>query len=128
MTEQPKKNVLIYEDDQEILVLCRIILTKNGYSVETLPRCTDVINDVKRIDPDLILMDLWIPEIGGEKAVSLIKENPDTRHIPVVLFSANADVKEISEKINADGYLEKPFDIQTFISTIEQHIAPGPRT
>ena len=116
------KCILIYEDDQEILFLCKKLLSNNQYRVETLSRCENVIADIDRIKPSLILMDLWIPEIGGEKAIALIKENPATRHIPVLLFSANAEIKEICKKINADGYIEKPFDIHTLKTTIQQNI------
>lgn len=116
------KCILIYEDDPEILLLCKTILIKNQYRVETLSRCENVMADIELLKPDLILMDLWIPEIGGEKAIALIKENLATSHIPVLLFSANADIKEICKKINAQGYIEKPFDIQTLKATIAANI------
>ena len=116
------KCILIYEDDQEIVLLCKTILIKNHYRVESLSRCENVLGDLEKIKPDLILMDLWIPEIGGEKAIIKIKENPTSHQIPVILFSANSDIQEICKKINADGYIQKPFDIQTFLDTIKQHI------
>ena len=116
------KCILIYEDDQEIVLLCKTILIKNHYQVESLSSCENVLSDLEKIKPDLILMDLWIPEIGGEKAIIKIKENPTSQQIPVVLFSANSDIEEICKKINADGYIQKPFDIQTFLDTIKQHI------
>lgn len=116
------KCILIYEDDLEILFLCKKLLVKDNYRVETLTRCENVIKDIESIKPDLILMDLWIPEIGGEKAVMLIKKNPATRHIPVLLFSANAKIKEIAETTNADGYIEKPFDIIAFKEIIAKNI------
>jgi CheY-like chemotaxis protein len=116
------KCILIYEDDPEILLLCKTILLKSQFRVATLSRCENVIGDIEMLKPDLILMDLWIPEIGGEKAISIIKENPATTHIPVLVFSANADIKEICKKINADGCIAKPFDIHTFKETIEQNI------
>ena len=116
------KCILIYEDDQEILFLCKILLARDNYHVETLTRCENVIADIARIKPDLILMDLWIPEIGGEKAVYLIKQNPAISHIPVLLFSANAKINEISKKIKADGFISKPFDINIFTKTIEQNL------
>ncbi len=116
------KCILIYEDDPEILFLCKKLLSKNQYRVETLSRCENVIEDIHRMKPNLILMDLWIPDIGGENAVAMIKENPATRHIPILLFSANAEIKEICKKINADGYIEKPFDIYTFKQTIEENL------
>lgn len=117
-----KKCILIYEDDQEILFLCKTLLAKNHYRVEALSRCENVISDITNIKPNLILMDLWIPEIGGEKAIFLIKENPTTRHIPVLLFSANAEIKEIALRTGANGYIEKPFDIHTFTKTISQNL------
>ena len=96
------KTILIYDDDREILFLCKAILQKHKYTVETLSRCEEVINDINRVQPHFILMDLWIPEIGGEKAVALAKQNDATKHVPIFLFSANADIKEIYKKVNAE--------------------------
>jgi DNA-binding NtrC family response regulator len=116
------KKILIYDDDVEILLLCKAILSKHNYQVETLCNCEDIIKDVQSISPNIILMDLWIPSIGGEKAVEILKKNKSTSHIPVLLFSANADIKEISLRINAEGYIEKPFTLNVLIQTIEKHI------
>lgn len=116
------KSVLIYDDDAEILLLCKVILARNNYRVETLSYCNNVINDIALHKPDLILMDLWIPEIGGEKAISIVKANNDTRHIPILIFSANAEIKQICDKVKADGYIEKPFDVPHFIETIKKNI------
>jgi len=118
-----EKCILLYEDDQEIQGLCKRLLTKSGYRVEAMSACQNVINDIAAFQPDLILMDLWIPEIGGEKAVTLIKQNHDTKHIPVLLFSANAGIKEICERVSANGFIEKPFDLIAFKATIEKHIS-----
>jgi two-component system cell cycle response regulator DivK len=117
-----KKKILIYDDDAEILFLCKTILQKYDYTVETLSKCEDVINDINRLNPSFILMDLWIPEIGGEKAVRIIKENGQTKHIPVFLFSANTDIKEICKKVDANGYIEKPFDLKAFIGIIQSYM------
>ena len=117
-----KKCVLIYDDNESILFLCKAILAKSDYRVETMLRCENVIMDVGRIKPDIILMDLWIPEIGGELSIKMLKENPDTKHIPVIIFSANSELKEICKRINADGFLEKPFEIALMKETVEKHI------
>ena len=116
------KCILIYEDSQEILFLCKMILSKMNYRIETMSKCDNVIKDIAVFKPDFILMDLWIPKIGGEKAVVLIKENPATRHIPVFLFSANDKIEEICKKSKADGYIKKPFDVVAFKETIAQNI------
>lgn len=117
-----KKCVLIYDDDQEILTVCKAILDAEDYRVETLANCENILNDIHEIQPDIILMDLWIPRIGGENAIKLMHENEAARDIPVILFSANDEIEKISKRIDATGYLRKPFDISTFKETIEQNI------
>jgi DNA-binding response OmpR family regulator len=115
-----KKNILIYDDDDEISLLCKAILTRSDFVVETLSICENVLSDIETFKPDLILMDLWIPLIGGEKAIEIIKNNEATKNIPVLIFSANADIKVICKKVNADGYVEKPFAISKFMETIKK--------
>ena len=117
-----KKCVLIYDDDLEILFLCKAILSKSSYRIETLSCCENVLEDIARIKPDIILMDLWIPEIGGEKAIEIVKTNTATKHIPVLIFSANAEIAAICKKVNANGFIEKPFDISGFNEAIQQNI------
>jgi CheY-like chemotaxis protein len=117
-----EKCVIVYEDDQEISTLCKRILEKPGRRIEIKRLCDDVIADIEQLKPDIILMDLWIPEMGGEKAVAVMKSNPATRNIPVILFSANSELAKISRKVNADGYLEKPFNISDLRAIIEEHI------
>ena len=96
-----KKCVLIYDDDLEILEVCRAILGQT-YRIETRVNCDNVMEDVSIIKPDVILMDLWIPKIGGESAISLLKTDPSPVKIPVILFSANDDTEKISRRISAD--------------------------
>jgi CheY-like chemotaxis protein len=117
-----RKCILIYDDDIEILMVCRAILESTSYHVETLTNCENIIEDIGSIHPDVILMDLWIPKIGGENAIRLMREDESTRHIPVILFSANDEIEKISNRITADGYLRKPFEISAFLETIEKQI------
>ncbi len=117
-----KKTILIYDDDPEILLLCKAILSRFDYTPETLIKCDNIVNDIQSFKPDLILMDLWIPVIGGEKAIAIMKQNEESKHIPVLIFSANVDIKDISQKVGADGYIEKPFTVNSFIETIQKHI------
>ena len=116
-----KKNILIYDDDEEILLLCKAILSKYDFVVDTLSKCENVLSDIQTFKPDVILVDLWIPLIGGEKAIEIIKKNEATKNIPVLIFSANADIKEIYKEVNAEGYVEKTFAISNFIETIKRY-------
>lgn len=115
--------VLIYDDDVEILKVCKVILESQDYRVEVLSNCENIIDDIDAIKPDIILMDLWIPQTGGENAIWMMHENPRTKHIPVILFSANDEIEKISKRINADGFLKKPFDILTLRQIIKDFLA-----
>ncbi len=106
-----QKTVLIFDDDVNILELCSIILIEAGYKVEISETSHDIIEKVSAIKPDVILMDNWIPEIGGIKATQLIKQHQEYKHIPVIYFSANNDIHILAQKAGADSYLSKPFDL-----------------
>ena len=114
--------VLIYDDDIEILKVCKVILESQNYRVEVVSTCENILNDIDGMKPDIILMDLWIPEIGGENAIRIMHQNPQTSHIPVILFSANDEIEKISKRINANGFLKKPFDILMLRQTIKNFL------
>ena len=120
-----KKCVLIYDDDHDILSVCKIILSQHNYRVETMTLNTDIIDDIARLKPDVILMDLWIPELGGEMAVDLVKNNKAAQHIPIILFSASTEIDEISKRTRADGFLKKPFEIITMLNVLKAKISEG---
>lgn len=117
-----QKCILVYDDDVEISTLCRLILQKLNYKVETRFTCDSVIADIKTIKPDMVLMDLWIPKNGGEEAVREIRADPSSKDIPILLFTANDEVEEISKKLTTQGYIRKPFDIPALKETIEKWI------
>ena len=117
-----KKCILIYDDSQDILLLCKAILEATNYQIETMLQCENIIADIDLIKPDLILMDLWIPKIGGENAVRLVKSDPVAGHIPIILFSADSEIEKITLKVKANGYLKKPFDINTLKEIIKNHL------
>lgn len=117
-----KNKILIYDDDEEILLLCKVILSKYNYKAETLSRCENILSDIEKHNPGLVLMDLWIPDIGGEKAVAIAKNDKNVK-VPILIFSANADIEDISKKVNADGFIEKPFTVKTLIETIQKHLS-----
>lgn len=103
--------VLIFDDDADILELCALVLQTRGFETATETDCRNVIKRIREVAPDVILMDNWIPDMGGIAATQLIKSNETTAHIPVVFFSANSNVESYSKDANADYYLKKPFDI-----------------
>ncbi len=106
-----RKKVLIYDDDTDLLEVCSLILQSRNFDVITKDKCTTILNDLEQHQPDVILMDNWIPDIGGVKATRMIKDSGEFKHIPVIFFSANNDVGEMASNAGAEYSLQKPFDI-----------------
>ncbi len=112
MEKEIKKRVLICDDDKDILFICSYIFEKQGIEVITRTHCNDIIETVKDVKPDVILMDNWIPDSGGIAASRSIKEHMELNHIPIVYFSANNDIQALAIEAGADAYLAKPFDLE----------------
>ena len=116
------KKILIFDDDQDILNICTIILKNKGFDVSTSTSCNDLFEKILESAPDVIVMDNKIPEIGGVQAIRLIKMDGRTNSIPVILFSANTHVAELTREAGADIYLQKPFNIEEFEDLLESTI------
>mgnify|MGYP000158761036 CR=1 FL=1 len=119
------KRILVCDDDPDIVEVTKIILEMEGFEVEALDFLRsdhDLLRVVNLQQPDLVLMDLRIPNIGGVRATEVIKQHASTTAIPVILFSANHTIMEISQRIGADGVVRKPFDIKEIMSVIRELI------
>lgn len=105
------KKVFIFDDNKDILELCTLILEGAGYETKTSSTSNDIIEQVAGYQPDVILMDNWLPDVGGIEATQELKRHPVYKDIPVIYFSANNDIKALAETAGAESYLAKPFDI-----------------
>lgn len=112
------KKVFIFDDNTDILELCTLILEGAGYETKTSPTSNDIIDQVAAYEPDLILMDNWLPDVGGIVATQELKRHPQYKNIPVIYFSANNDIKTLATTAGADSYLSKPFDIDELEQTV----------
>ena len=114
-----KKSILILDDDKDILFVCAYLLEEMGWDVHMRTHCNDVLELVKKLKPAIILMDNWIPGMGGIVATQTLKADKELRSIPIIFFSANSDIKNLSIEAGADMYLSKPFDIEVFEKVIK---------
>ena len=105
------KKVFIFDDNKDILELCTLILEGAGYETKTSSTSNHIIDQVASYQPDVILMDNWLPDVGGIEATQELKRHPQYKDIPVIYFSANNDIKSLAETAGAESYLAKPFDI-----------------
>lgn len=116
------KKIFIFDDNADILELCTLILNEAGYEIKTSASSNDIVDQVQAYMPDIILMDNWLPDIGGIEATQTLKSHPELKHIPVIYFSANNDVSTLAQKAGADNYLSKPFDIEALEEIVESYI------
>ncbi|MCX8523886.1 response regulator [Chryseobacterium formosus] len=114
------KKILIFDDDRSILEVFTIIFAENGYDVEISETSHDIIERVEVFKPDLILMDNWIPEIGGIEALKLLRNHQDFKNIPVIYVSANSDIVSLAKKAQANDYIAKPFDLTELETKVEK--------
>jgi DNA-binding response OmpR family regulator len=117
-----KKKVLIIEDDRDTLDLLNYIAEDLNLLVIASGFISNVF-DVEALLPDLILLDHQVHGKLGSDFCLEIKANPLTKHIIVVMLSAHNNIAIISEKCCANGYLEKPFNLNELIALIEKFVA-----
>lgn len=117
-----KKRVLVADDDPSILDVIYIMLTEvGGYEVTTTANGESLLNMSGEL-PDLILLDLWMSGMDGTQICKALKANEETKSIPIIIFSANRDIKNIAESVGADGFVAKPFQMDELLEKIKNCI------
>ncbi|MEJ5048756.1 response regulator [Chryseobacterium culicis] len=117
-----KKKILIFDDDTAILEVITIIFEENGYEVRISETSHDILEKVADYQPDVILMDNWIPKIGGVEATKLLKSTEEFKHIPVIYVTANNDIVALASEASADDYVSKPFNLDDLEAMVAKHI------
>lgn len=124
MVDETKKKILVVEDNPMNQILAREILTANGYDVVEANTGSDAIKKVMAERPDIILMDLNLPEMDGITATKILKSDDNYRDITIIALTASAMKGEV-ERILAegfDGYISKPIEVKKFIKDISSYI------
>lgn len=111
MDKASTKKIVIFDDDEDILSICSYVLEEQGWEVHAFTDCNNVTEKVSAIQPDVILMDNWIPDAGGIVATQTLKNDNRLKNIPVIYFSANSDIQLLASNAGAESYLAKPFDL-----------------
>jgi CheY-like chemotaxis protein len=114
--------VLVVDDDEVIRQLIAVNLTLEGFDVATAVDGQDCLDKVTAIDPDVITLDIMMPRLDGWMTASLLRRNPQTSTIKVVLITARAqeDDKVRGRQIGVDAYLTKPFDPSEMIRVVRE--------
>ena len=123
MEEKAVKRILCIEDDPEMIDLIRLILGRRGFEVLGAAGGTAGIKVVREQLPDLVLLDLMMPDMDGWEVYQQMKANESTRNIPVIVVTAKA--QNIDKVLGlhiakVDDYISKPFSPQELMNSVEK--------
>ena len=123
-TEAVAKTILVVDDERHIRHLLRQELEGVGYRVQTAEDGMDALNQIKRVPPDLIILDVMMPNIDGFDLAAVLKNNPATMGIPTIVLSIVQN-EERGYRLGVDRYLTKPIDIDVLLQDINVLLAQG---
>lgn len=114
--------ILVVDDDEKALRVIEALLTPHGYEVITAQDGGEAITTMTSTKPDLVLMDVFMPNMDGYTALGAIKKDIATREVPVVMVTAIDQQlnKILAEKLGAAGYVTKPFKSPELLDIIDR--------
>lgn len=121
----PKKRIFVVDDQEEVLSLLNDSLTGYGFEVMGCKEPKKVVSSVRSFKPDLILLDLLMPDLGGFEICEILNSDPNTHGIPIIIISGFGDLGDIKKayKLGVVGYFVKPFALNDLSKEISKVIA-----
>jgi two-component system alkaline phosphatase synthesis response regulator PhoP len=115
------KKILIVEDEKEILDLVKLYLEKEGYRTRTAVSGLDGLKQVKTEQPDLVILDLMLPELDGLEVCKRLRADSQTAMIPIIMLTAKAGEADtiIGLELGADDYVTKPFSPKALVARVK---------
>lgn len=115
------KQVLVVDDEEDILELVRFNLSKEGYRVTCATTGEAAIENIRADQPDLMVLDLMLPGMDGLEVTRFLKNDPETRNIPIVMLTAKTEESDVVTglEMGADDYVTKPFSPRILTARIK---------
>jgi two-component system response regulator VicR len=126
--EQQAKKIVYVEDELEMIDLVKLILSRKGYEVIGAAGGREGLDTIREVVPDLVLLDLMMPDIEGWDVYQQIRADETTKHIPVIVVTAKAqNIDKVLglhiAKVN--DYISKPFSPQDLVASVERVLNEG---
>jgi two-component system alkaline phosphatase synthesis response regulator PhoP len=119
--------VLVVEDEQDVAEMIRYNISKEGYDVAVVKNGADAIERARELRPDVVLLDIMIPQLNGWEVCRRLKQEPRTRAIPVIMVTGRVEEgdKILGFEMGADDYITKPFSPRELVARIRAVIRRG---
>ncbi len=116
--------ILIVDDEPDILQIAKRILEQEKYQVITASDGEEATRKAEAETPNLILLDIRMPEMNGFEVCKKLKALPKTKNIPIIMFTvlAHENDKKTAKDVGASGYIVKPFTRESLLSEVKKHI------
>ena len=126
----PNRKILLVEDDFMNMRLAQHILEGEGYTVLKATTAHEALAQIESTIPDLILMDVQLPDMNGMTVVKILRENAITRDIVILALTACAmkGDREKMLRMGCNGYISKPIDVRGFIDTVRKLLSSKTET
>jgi EAL domain-containing protein (putative c-di-GMP-specific phosphodiesterase class I)/DNA-binding response OmpR family regulator len=117
-----EERILIVDDDEDILLIVQTILANAGYSVLVARNGREGVDLALETRPDLILLDVMMPELSGWEVCTTLKNAPETRQTPIAMMTVKSEIRDLitGMQVGADDYITKPFTRRKLLATVRQ--------
>lgn len=118
------KKILVVDDEVDLVKTLRFSLETEGYTVLASYNGEDALNQARKENPDLVLLDIMLPKLDGYKVCRLLKFDERYKHIPILILTAKTQEKDkiIGMETGADEYITKPFDMDELMEKIKAYL------
>jgi CheY-like chemotaxis protein len=110
--------VLVVDDDRDLADVCSLVLATEGYETDIAFNGLEAIKAVKSDGPDVMLLDVTMPVLDGLSVCKIVKQDPETVEVPVIIMSASETLLRRALDVHADAVIAKPFDIDMLLETV----------
>ncbi|MBV9080056.1 MAG: response regulator [Elusimicrobia bacterium] len=115
--------ILVTDDEKDVVELLKFLLEKDGHQVMTAYNGKDALVAAQKNKPDLILLDVMMPEMDGYTVQTRLLEDANTKTIPIIILTAKGQLRDVfAMSANVKAYIEKPFDPKTLRSKIQESL------
>ena len=127
MEPNPRETILVVDDEEDILLLCRVNLEFEGYHVITASSGLEGLEQARAIHPSLVLLDVMMPTMDGWHVLEALKSDPETMDVPVVMLTARVQGEDQMRGWSggAADYIMKPFSPVALLETIRSVLHPA---